>query len=204
MAIIATASEDKTYKRLDSGTYRMKLVDMNTKTKFNKWKQRDEEKIVWRFDTVDEKREDGTPYAVFHETGFDYGSEKAHLTLFINKIYNRPFSPSEFEGFNLQSLEGLDFKVTVVKEVTANGEFNNIAGIQPVNAAQLPMPPGVGAAVDPEEEKRGPRLTDAQKKKLVARLKLSEDEAVQMDAWGNMPDDEDYAGTDFGDPFKDE
>lgn len=204
MAIYSTASEAKTFERLSNGTYRMKLTSMEVRKQMNQFKGREVERIMWRFDTTDKAREDGESYAVFHWTGLDYGPEKAGLTHLVNQMYGRPFTPDEYGTFDLQQLEGKEFNVTVVKEITQDGDRNKIVGIEAVDPASLPMPPGVVAAADPEEEKRGPRLTAAQREKLVKRLKLSEEEAAQMDAWGNMPDDEDYAGADFGDPFADQ
>lgn len=202
MAIYSTASEAKTFERLGNGTYRMKLTSMEVKKQMNQFKGREVERIMWRFDTTDKAREDGESYAVFHWTGLDYGPEKAGLTHLINQMYGRPFTADEYGTFDLQQLEGQEFMVTVVKEITQDGDRNKIVGIEAPGT--LPMPPGVGKSVDPEEEKPGPRLTEAQKKKMAARLKLTDEEAAQMDAWGNMPDEEDYAGADLGDPFSDQ
>lgn len=208
MAIMTTAKDPSETKfdneLLKSEIYMLKLEKIEVRNYTSKKDGEAYQKLLWMFDTVEEKKGNGYPYRMFRRTGLVFGADNADLTKLITEIYGRRLTTEEYGSFDVQRLEGQVFRCMVGKEIWADGtEHNIILSIEATDPAGLPWPAGVtvastGHRADSEDEE--PPLTEKQKATLIKRLKLSDEEAAKMDAWGRLPDDEDYS-PDFGDPF---
>lgn len=175
MPIYASASSGTKYTPAPAGSHAavcVDVVDLGTLevTYQGKTKKQHKIEIVWQ---IDEERDDGKPFTVKKRYTLSL-HEKAGLRKDLEAWRGRPFTETELEGFDVETVISVGAMLSVIHNVSGNNTYANVNGVMRLHKGmQAPAPRDYVRVCDRTPEQQG-----------------EQGECEQAQPFGNITDDD--------------
>lgn len=132
MAIIATASESRTFTPAPEGTHQAVCVDVIDKgmmpNPFKDGALQHKIDVAWE---INETRDDGKRYAAYKRYTLSL-NEKANLRKDLESWRGKPFTRDEEMGFDVEKLIGANCLVNIQHRTKGDKTYANVVSVMPL------------------------------------------------------------------------